>query len=119
MASLIQLVHHQTVVIFQTVMTAGGDGGHARGRRGLVDDWGLPTVGLDSGECRAPGQSTVVSDAAGAVVVAAAKIVMPAVGSSDRSRMLLVSVQPSSVRGASWQVHPSCIVVSGRGSCAA
>lgn len=106
----------RTAGISQTVMIAGDDGGHARDRHGLVDDWGLPTAGLDWDECRAPDQCIVASDAAGVAVVVAARIVMLVVVSSGHSRMLPVSVQPGNVHVASWRSHPSYTAVSGRGS---
>lgn len=120
MVWLIPLVHYQTVGISRTVMIAGGGDGRARDRRGPVDDWGLPAVGLDWGGCRAPGRSIVVSDAAGAVVAAAARTVTLVVVSSGRSRKLQpASEPPGNVRVASLQIRPSCTAVYGRGSCAA
>ena len=116
---LIPLVHHRTAGISRIAMIAGGGDERARDQRGLVHDWGPPVVGLDWGGCREQGLSTVASDAAGAVVVAAAKIVTPAVVSSDHSRKPLpVSALPGNAHAASWQIHPSCTAASGQGSCA-
>ena len=117
MALLIQLVYHQTAGIYQTAMIAGDDDEHARGRRGLVDDWVSPAVGLDWHEFHVLSQSTAVFDVADGVAAAAAKTVW-LVASSDRIRML-VPVQPGNAHAASWQIHPSCTAASGRGSCAA
>lgn len=111
---LIQLVHHQTVGIFQIVMTAGGDGVHAKDQHGPKDDdWGPLAVGLDWGEYRVPGQSIAASGAA--VAVAAAKIVTLVVVSSGHNRTLPV---PDNAHVTSWRVHPSCTAVNGLGSCA-